>query len=501
MRSSRFDSFAKRLLVFFLSVTIVAFGFEILLRFAHGIFDFTREAGSAQLAGDLKTSAVTREFRIVALGESTTAPSADEEGDMSWPYLLQGALQAEFDKLGIEARVQVLNRGRSAASSGFLVQAFENDLSKLRPDLVISMLGINDFHLFSVQNGFFYQNSYLVRFIHWSLRFVDCPKCFKNEIGGVETAYSSGLRPLTIAEQNLLTDLKGRVNGWYVGKAAEDEVLQSIAEMTREQDTLSIAAVKLHLAIHIFETFNSASSKPGKSKQGDADWFIYRIASRLMKEGLPVVVSYYNHGLEYYCHIQSKLGDSCMDLVLATIQNGVKPNAAILTLLTYDRRSDDPRLQDLLRIYGWELDRSRSVLEMTRESYKKLESLLDYKRVPWIAMQYPTGRPDGIVAILKDDWKARFPPGSRARDFILFRERETVQTRQAPFFYVVSNENFSEKNKSQNVSSGYFRDYFARAQGLEFGHTNRNGAMLIVTNILDQMRPHWDEVLSAKDIR
>lgn len=151
----------------------------------------------------------------------------------------------------------------------------------------------------------------------------------------------------------------------------------------------------------------------------------------------------------------------------------------------------------MLRSYGWELDRSRSVLEVTRESYKKLESLLDSKRVPWIAMQYPTGRTEGIVAILKDDWKAKFPPGSRARDFILFRETETVQTRQEPLFYLVSNENFSGKNKSQDVSSGYFRDYFGRAQGLEFGHTNRNGAMLIVTNILDQMCPHWRDHLGA----
>jgi hypothetical protein len=501
MRSSRLNSTAKRLLVFFMSVTILLFGLEILFRLAHGVFSFAREAGIAQVAVGSKTSAVRRDFRIVSIGESTTAPAADQQGDMSWPRLLEGALQIEFDKLGKGVRVQVINLGRSAASSGFLVQAFENDFSKLRPDLVISMLGINDFHLFSVQHGFFYQNSYLVRFIFWSLRFVDCPTCFKNELAGVETANASVLRPLTISEQKLLEDLKSRVNSWYVGKPGEDEVLQSIAKMTRANDTLTIAAVQLHLAIHIFETFNSAYSKPGKLNPDDADWFIYRIASRLMEEGLPVAGSYYTYGLEYYCHIQSKLGDSCLELVLATIQNGAKPNAAVFTLLTYDRRSDDPRLQNLLRSYGWELDRSRSVLEMTRESYKKLESLLDYKRVPWIAMQYPTGRTEGIVAILKDDWKARFPPVSGARDFILFREAETVQTRQAPFFYVVSNENFSKKNKSQNVSSGYFRDYFARAQGLEFGHTNRSGAMLIVTNILDQMRPHWDEVLSAKDNR
>lgn len=175
MRSSRLNSVARRLLVFIISVTILLFGLEILFRFAHGVFSFTREAGTAQVAGGSKTSAVRRDFRIVAIVESTTAPAADQQGDMSWPCLLKGALQIEFDKLGKGVRVQVINLGRSAASSVFLVQAFENDFSKLRPDLVISMLGINDFHLFSVQNGFFIKiaiwfGSFTGRFDLWIAR-------------------------------------------------------------------------------------------------------------------------------------------------------------------------------------------------------------------------------------------------------------------------------------------------------------------------------------------
>lgn len=75
-------------------------------------------------------------FRILCIGESTTALG----GDDSYPSLLQKNLNER--NLGV--KFSVINGGRVGTTSTRLVASLEKDLVRYSPDLVVSMMGAND---------------------------------------------------------------------------------------------------------------------------------------------------------------------------------------------------------------------------------------------------------------------------------------------------------------------------------------------------------------------
>jgi tetratricopeptide (TPR) repeat protein len=79
-----------------------------------------------------------RAIRILCLGESTTA--ATFPFDFSWPAQLQTALDARRDGRTYE----VVNRGRGGTSTGAIADRLPWILETERPQLVITMMGIND---------------------------------------------------------------------------------------------------------------------------------------------------------------------------------------------------------------------------------------------------------------------------------------------------------------------------------------------------------------------
>lgn len=81
------------------------------------------------------------EFVILALGESTTMPMIDSEGyDFSWPAQLEAALNQE--DLGV--KIKVVNKGWSGINTAGILDELPQNLEQYQPDLVVSMMGIND---------------------------------------------------------------------------------------------------------------------------------------------------------------------------------------------------------------------------------------------------------------------------------------------------------------------------------------------------------------------
>ncbi len=75
-------------------------------------------------------------LRILCLGESTTALG----GEDSYPFQLEKILN---DRIG-KARVSVVNKGTPGISTAGIVAQLEDNLSKYQPNIVIVMMGIND---------------------------------------------------------------------------------------------------------------------------------------------------------------------------------------------------------------------------------------------------------------------------------------------------------------------------------------------------------------------
>ncbi|MBK7892776.1 MAG: SGNH/GDSL hydrolase family protein [Bdellovibrionales bacterium] len=80
------------------------------------------------------------EFRIVCLGESTTAPLYVANRNVAWP----GALERKLNSLGLGRNFRTITIAKHGTSSPFLLRDLERDIDKIDPHLVISMMGIND---------------------------------------------------------------------------------------------------------------------------------------------------------------------------------------------------------------------------------------------------------------------------------------------------------------------------------------------------------------------
>ncbi|MDD5729504.1 MAG: tetratricopeptide repeat protein [Candidatus Omnitrophica bacterium] len=74
-------------------------------------------------------------YLILCLGESTTAGGKD-----SYPAQLEKILNQHSQK----TKFSVINKGLPSINSTYLVTHLENNLEKYRPDMVITMMGIND---------------------------------------------------------------------------------------------------------------------------------------------------------------------------------------------------------------------------------------------------------------------------------------------------------------------------------------------------------------------
>jgi tetratricopeptide (TPR) repeat protein len=81
------------------------------------------------------------EFVILCLGESTTASMYDEGKDISWP----AALQASLNEVNLGKKIKVINEGIVGINSTIILDHLDENLAKYHPDLVIAMMGTNDY--------------------------------------------------------------------------------------------------------------------------------------------------------------------------------------------------------------------------------------------------------------------------------------------------------------------------------------------------------------------
>jgi tetratricopeptide (TPR) repeat protein len=101
---------------------------EILLRVA-GLF-----VSLPQTLGNI-APADQESYRIICLGESTTAG-----GPTSWPGQLESILNNRSKTL----RFRVYNLGWPGTNTAFILANLEGNIERYRPDMVVSMMGVND---------------------------------------------------------------------------------------------------------------------------------------------------------------------------------------------------------------------------------------------------------------------------------------------------------------------------------------------------------------------
>lgn len=110
----------------------LAAGLELLMRLAGFVLSAPSDRRNEVRPED------AGELRILALGESTTADYFSDEAGAAWPR----RLERELRRAGVGARVY--NEALGGTTSALIVTRLPEYLEKYRPQIVITMMGIND---------------------------------------------------------------------------------------------------------------------------------------------------------------------------------------------------------------------------------------------------------------------------------------------------------------------------------------------------------------------
>ena len=123
-------TFKQKIGLFFFAIGVTLLLLEVGLRFGGWLFL------SLQENTNRKSIETGREYRIICLGESTTALG----GVNSYPSQLEKILNSRQSQI----KFKVINKGVPATTTDQIVARLENYFNDYRPHMVVAMMGIND---------------------------------------------------------------------------------------------------------------------------------------------------------------------------------------------------------------------------------------------------------------------------------------------------------------------------------------------------------------------
>ncbi|HAF95236.1 MAG TPA: hypothetical protein DCG50_04220 [Elusimicrobia bacterium] len=119
---------ARRLIALLLGVLFAIVLAEAALRISGGVLQFTQERRN-------RISLSRGGYRIMCLGESTT-----DAGAYAWPAQLERLLGERYPTVSFS----VINKAIAGTDTSQIINNLKRNLDEIRPNLVITMMGIND---------------------------------------------------------------------------------------------------------------------------------------------------------------------------------------------------------------------------------------------------------------------------------------------------------------------------------------------------------------------
>ncbi len=417
--------------------------------------------------------------RIVVLGESTSMRVFEQGHDVSWPAVLEKKLN-ELPELKSKGQtVHLINLAQAGTSSTLLVDRFEKVVDTLKPDFVISMMGINDRITLRPHRSWLYTNSYLVRFAHWAWVDLSCEECYPvNQEVNTESAAG----PWT-PEQNLIQSFQLETPSASIQKIdALDARFQEIVD-ARKNDGLHIAwalwlfEFSLRPDVISAESGHLAATRDHALSLAHKNFTIAQ--NEVMKRPGSIRVS---------CAVAMRLRaeQECLDLIFKGLKLGTPLTPDLLNIALIASRGEDPRVLRLLDSAGYQPMPEKEALIGTRNAYLRLDQLVKTRGIHWFAMQYPTGSIGGLQVFFDTLEDQEFLEKYQSFTAIFFREQTAGATPSHRSY--ISNENFMTIAAGEKKSL-YFTDLFARRQKMEFGHTTALGHELIADNALAALTP------------
>jgi len=469
------------------AVLTLAFA-EVGLRIAASVEDVAPKTESGAGAGDST-------IKILTVGESTTAPFPvlvpGAAGDVSWPQQLERRLNSELETRQSKFRVQVENLGRAGVSSAFLVDDVRKRLEAETVDVVISMMGVNDAWAIIPESRFWYRHSYVGRFLYWAFKASSCPACFRTGDGAPQKP-----RPRLSNPQHAACV--------EYSKALAKNPFESSSDFEKNREAFQKLSPKMGPGAFpaAVETGWALFDRSRVSKPGEEDRRRELSAEALrFLEPFREDVIHHDNALVMICYVTMPSGDACLKFSEEAFAKGHVPSDTLLTLLVSQGAIDSSKqLRDILEARGFAATRDIKSLEGIRRNYRRLGELVKSHGVLWMAMQYPTGTTAGLRWLMteNDTEYERF-----SDIFYLEKDPTDEGLKIDPLFQdvsLISNRNFTQLAQGASAEK-YFRDFFARSGGLEFGHTTEAGYKLITDNVMKEFVPRLAEIESRYLLR
>ncbi len=287
------------------------------------------------------------EYRIMCLGESTTAGG----GNNSWPRQLDKILKGQ--KIGVDFKV--INKGRERINSNVILAELSKNLDNYNPDIVIAMMGVND--SFDTKP---YEESLAVKTDSFTkgLRVYMVEKLLlmhiKNKFREIQSDNSKGENGLSLSEKPMqLNELRDRDR--------ENELRKNI-EISNKYVESGVVYLSQRRYEKAEEVFKKAIELDSKNIRAYVQLSIYYRCQKKFKEIISLSGKIREQGIKNDI-LYSIMADSYLE-------QGKTEEAE-----EYFRKANELRLQ-----YFY---------PATRHNYKKLKEIVTQRGIKLVCIQYP----------------------------------------------------------------------------------------------------------------
>lgn len=402
------------------TLLILLLFFELSLRGLETYFLFQQQQNNA---GD--------GVRILALGESTSSDAMARSG-YSWPRHLSAMLEAR----GIKNKM--INKSLPATTTTAILAKLPGYLDQERPQLVISMMGINDPSEFRLKKFGLVSESQKF----WSLRIIKFCRGLYWMAVEILRAKPPVIYPDSLNFPNPNQLIQAIQRGSY------SEYQASVEDFLKQKEPVQKAQ---------FYTWLGQSVAPPHGEPIEKFNNTYYFLEEALKFSLEI-----DHLLEFYVFLAEKLRDKnkCEMIARRVLSEGKVASDIFVQRVGYCLGTDHALLPDLLKSAG---DQFRfdfnSKTTVTQENYQSLYKTLRESGVCWIVVQYPTRS----IEPLKD----------------YFREVNREFEKEPRIRFVSNEENFEVAMQNSSYEK-FFYDRFAGT----FGHATDLGNKMIAENVV-----------------
>lgn len=405
------------------------------------------------------------DFVILTLGESTTA------GKRNWPSLLEEELQSIY----VNESIRVVNTALPGTNTGLILSGLEEDIDYYNPDLVISMIGVND----DSTNFIYGSESLFERMLHHShirklLKWVFSSK--KELNGNLEDEYYTALTKDIRNKSQISDTIDGSMIDNYCSSLSvnysvkkcigllydamyidlTDRIIYDTAELIAKDASYNYAQNSTTYKKHEAILLNATSLFENNYRYFNSLGFLYCSEGTLDK-----ATAYFNKASEI-----APQYDPTYAFQADCYASMGKSEEFITRFLRSNRR------------YLHYLDSYQRPASIFRYNYRILIDILDTHDIDHVVMQYPLTK----LSMSENNSK-------RQLSFLDL----TFLLNRSDIIFVENYDNFEDALKTYE-----YQDLFIDRFGGYFGHKTLLGNQILVDNLVATIRPYLDKQLQRE---